>query len=90
MLIKKRFKGHEIFNICSNRPQNILKIVKNFQLKNKTKVKLVELHKADVLDTHGDNKKIKKYLKIKKFSNFDKCFLKVFDWYKNNKINKIS
>ncbi len=89
-LVKKKFIGHEIFNICSNKPQNILKIVKNFQLKNPTKVKLVELHKADVLDTHGNNRKIRKYLKLKKFSNFYKSFFKVFEWYRVNKINKIS
>ena len=56
---KKNIKGHKIFNICSNSPQNILKIVNTFNKKNFTKIKLIEMHKADVLDTHGDNSKIK-------------------------------
>ena len=89
-LIRKKIKGHKIFNICSNKPQNILKIVKNFKKQYFTKIKLVKLHKADVLDTHGDNSKIKKYLKLKKLSNFDDSFFKVFKWYRKNKINLIS
>ena len=48
------------------------------------------MHKADVLDTHGDNKKIKKVLKIKKFSKFNNNFYKVLRWYKDNNINLIS
>ena len=89
-LMKKNIKGHKIFNVCSNRPQNILKIVNTFNKKNLTKIKLIEMHKADVLDTHGDNSKIKKYLNLKKFSNFYDSFFKVFEWYKKNKINLIS
>ena len=33
---------------------------KNFK-KNKLSVKLVEIHKADILKTHGDNAKLKKF-----------------------------
>ena len=43
-----------------------------------------------MLDTHGDNSKIKKYLNLKKFSNFYDSFFKVFEWYKKNKTNLIS
>ena len=89
-LMKKNIKGHKIFNVCSNNPQNILKIVNLFNKKNFTKIKLIEMHKADVLDTHGDNSKIKRYLNLKKFSNFYDSFFKVFEWYKKNKINRIS
>ena len=89
-LMKKNIKGHKIFNICSNSPQNILKIVNTFNKKNFTKIKLIEMHKADVLDTHGDNSKIKKYLKLRKFSDFYTSFFRVFEWYKKNKIYQIS
>ena len=88
-LISKNIQGHQVFNICSNKPQNILKIVKKFNKKNKTRIKLIKMHKADVLDTHGDNKKIKKVLKIKKFSKFNNNFYKVLRWYKDNNINLI-
>ena len=88
-LLKLKCKQHEIFNICSNNPVNILKIVKKFKKNNFLKLKLVDLHKADVLKTHGDNKKIRKFLKIDKFSSFDNNFAKIISWYDNNQWFKI-
>ena len=64
LLIKKRVNNHEIFNICSNNPINILKIVKRFKKNNYLKTSLIKLHKADVIKTHGDNNKIKKFFKF--------------------------
>ena len=88
-LIQKKFIGNDIFNICSNKPQNILKIVKKFSKKNKTKIKMTSINKADVLKTHGCNNKIKKLINYKKFSNFETFFEKTFKWYKDNKIYNI-
>jgi len=88
-LIQKKIVKHEIFNICSNKPINIFRIVKNFQKSHYLKLKLVKLHKADVIKTHGDNRKIKKFLNFKKFSNFDKNFNNIFEWYKKNNIDKL-
>ena len=88
-LIQKRTIGNYIFNVCSNNPQNILKIVNKFNKKNKTAVKMINMHKADVLKTHGNNSKINKFLKYKIFSNFDIFFDKTFKWYKENKIYNI-
>ena len=87
-LINKKISGHHIFNVCSNKPQNILKIVQKFTKYNKTKVEMISINKADVLKTHGNNHKIKKFIKYKKFSNFDLLFTKTFEWYKKNKIYK--
>ena len=87
-LINKKISGHHIFNVCSNKPQNILKIVQKFTKYNKTKVEMISINKADVLKTHGNNYKIKKFIKYKKFSNFDLLFTKTFEWYKKNKIYK--
>jgi UDP-glucuronate 4-epimerase len=87
-LINKNISGHHIFNVCSNKPQNILKIVQKFTKYNKTKVEMISVNKADVLKTHGNNYKIKKFIKYKKFSNFDLLFTKTFEWYKKNKIYK--
>lgn len=87
-LIFKKTKKHEIVNLCSNRPKDILKIVNKFKKDKKLKIKLSNLHKADVLKTHGDNGKIKKMLKIKTFSDFEKSFLKTFKWYDKNNFHK--
>jgi len=87
-LMNKNFNKHEVFNICSNNPINIYDIVKEFQKKNKLSVKLVEMHKADILKTHGDNAKLKKFgLKIQ-YTPFYKAFFKTFEWYKKNNIYK--
>jgi len=88
-LIKKNFKGHEIFNICSNNPVNIYDVVKDFNKKNPVKVKLTKIHKADILKTHGSNKKLTKNLSKIKYSDFYDTFYQTFEWYKKNKIYKL-
>ena len=60
----------------------------NFLTKKKSRLIMTKFQKADVLKTHGDNKKIKKFLNIKKFTNFDKGLKKTIDWYVKNKIWK--
>ena len=47
------------------------------------------MHRADVKDTHGDNKKIKKALKRIRFSKFYRCFETTYEWYKRNNISNI-
>jgi UDP-glucuronate 4-epimerase len=87
-LIKKKFTGNSVFNICSDNPQNILNIVKNFTKKHKTNIKMIPINKADVLKTHGNNTKIKKLTLFNKFSDFEYSFSKTFEWYKKNRIFK--
>jgi len=43
---------------------------------------------VDVLNTHGDNTKIKKYLRIKKFKNILEELENIIKSYKDNKIFK--
>ena len=88
-LIRKKINKHEIFNICSNNPINIYDIVKKFRKNNNLNLKLIQLNKADVLKTHGDNSKIKKFVSFYKFSKFDMKFLQVLNWFKTNKIEKL-
>ena len=88
-LIKKKPKSHNIYNICSNNPIKILKIINYFKKDNNVKVKLIKMHKADVKDTHGKNFKIKKMIKNFKISNFYECFDKTYNWYKLNNIQNL-
>ena len=53
------------------------------------KFKMIKKDKADVLKTHGDNKKIIKSISHIKFSDFDRKFMDTFEWYKKNKIYKL-
>ena len=46
--------------------------------------------KADVLKTHGSNKKILKLINYKEFMNIDKGIQKTLEWYLKEKIYKIS
>ena len=91
-LMKKTIKNkHQIFNICSNNPINIKDTIKLFANNyGKIKIKNVEKNSLDVLKTHGNNKKIIKFLKNVKFSNFNENFKKTFMWYKNSKIYKFN
>jgi UDP-glucuronate 4-epimerase len=83
LLKSKKFSGNEILNICSNKPLNIIKLVKNIERKSK-KIKIYKrkMQKADVIKTHGDNTKIKKFKLIKKFTSFDVGVKNTLDWYK--------
>lgn len=87
-LINKNFKKHTIFNICSNKPISILKIINSFKKEHNIKVKYIKKHKADMYKTHGSNNKIKQKLGIKTFANFEKAFTKTYNWYKLQKFYK--
>jgi UDP-glucuronate 4-epimerase len=92
LILTKRLKNYQVFNICSSNPVNILKLallIKDY-LKSKIKIIKIKKHKADVLVTYGSNVKIKKFLKIKKFKNIFKEIKKVIDNYNNKKIYKYS
>ena len=48
----------------------------------KVKLKKISFQKADVLKTHGSNKKIKNFIRYKKFENIFKSIDKTIDWHK--------
>jgi UDP-glucuronate 4-epimerase len=92
LIINKKLKKYQVFNICSSKPVSILKlslIIQNF-LKLKNNIIKVQKHKADVLVTHGSNIKIKKFLKIKKFRNILNEIKDVIQNYIKKKIFKYS
>jgi UDP-glucuronate 4-epimerase len=86
LLMSKKLKNkHEIFNICSNNPVSLSKILKKLN-DNFGSPKIVKRKKdkADVYKTHGSNDKIKKALKIKNLTKFDDGIKLVISWIKNN------
>ena len=98
LLLKKnkKIKDFEILNICSNNPIPLKKVIETMRA-NKIipKVKKTSLQMADIIKTHGDNKKILKITKFKKFSSVEESIKKTVIWYKDyflkkNKINKIA
>ena len=88
LLYLKKY-NFNIANICNSKPMSIKEICENFRIKyNFNKIKLIKKHKADVLNTHGNNKLIKKIVKYKKFTNFQHGFKKTINWYFKESINK--
>lgn len=81
----KKLKKNDVLNICSNKPMNLLNVI-SFMMKNgiKPKIAKVKLQQADILKTHGDNKKLFKYIGQKKFSNWRASVKNLILWYKNN------
>ena len=91
-LIKKKItKKFQIFNICSDDPIDLNKLVKfisNF-VNIKPKIIKKKRNSIEVLKTHGDNKKILSFLKIKLKKNIFFELPKIITWYKKNQIWKL-
>ena len=79
----KKIKLFDYFNICSNNPISLMKIINHIiKSTKKTKLKKVKFQKADVFKTHGSNKKILKIIKFKKFSNIFVSLNNTINWHK--------
>ena len=90
LLNKKQIKNHEIFNICSNKPIKLSLILKvlneNFS---KPKIKKRKFQLADVLKTHGDNTKVKRFINFNNFTEIKTGLNRVIRWtIKNSKVLK--
>ena len=69
----KSHKGHELFNICSNKKIRLSFLIKSLEknLKLKAKTQNVKKQKGDMLDTLGSNVKIRRYTNKNFFTNFE-------------------
>ena len=83
-------KKYDIFNICSNKPLNISKLLKHINSKI-VKVKYTNISKnpLDVNKTHGSNNKVTKLINYKKFTDAKIGIKKLFEWYNDNEIYKL-
>ena len=89
-LFNRKITKHEIYNICSNNPVNINRIIKYFKKKWNFKIKYRSMIKADVLKTHGSNTKILKSINYNKFTDINEGIKKSLNWYIKEKIYKIT
>ena len=81
---EKKINNYEIFNICSNSPVDLKKVIKIFKSNNiKPKIKNKPLQLADIHKTHGSNKKILNEINFKKFTPFPIAMLNTIKWYRN-------
>ena len=78
-----KIKNFEILNVCSNNPIPLSKIIKTMKENNIVpKIKKTSLQMADIIKTHGDNKKILRITNFRKFSSIKDSINKTIIWYK--------
>ena len=90
-LITKKINGMKVFNICSGKPIFIMDVIK-FIEKKSGKIKKINTLKnpADVFKTHGSNKRILNYLKLKTINvNYEEKISEMISWFNKNKIYKL-
>jgi len=80
----------KIFNLSSSRPVKLISLIEKLKkiIKKDIKIKFFPRRSAEVLKTHGSNKKLKSFFKFRKFSSLDlslKETIKWFNSYKNKK-----
>ena len=80
---KKKLK-HEIFNVCSNKPKKLNDIIKIINSLTQKKPKLFKrkLQKADVVKTHGSNRKIKNFIGKQNFTSINLGLKNTVEWFK--------
>ena len=71
-LLSVKIKKNEVYNICSNNPLNVNKILNKLnKLYGKPMIEHKKRLSIEVLKTHGSNIKIKKAVNFKKFTSID-------------------
>ena len=84
ILSKNKKTYHQLFNICSNNPINLSKIINQINKLTNKKPKIFKrcLQKADVIKTHGSNKKILLKIGKMKFTQMEIGLKKTVDWFR--------
>ena len=80
----KKLKPADIYNICSNRPVSLKKVIEIMKKnKIKPKIKKLSLQQADIIKTHGNNKKLINLINKIKYTSVNRSILNTINWYKN-------
>ena len=84
---QKKLKKNDVLNICSNNPINLSQVISFMQKNNiNPKIQKVSLQKADIIKTHGANKKLFKFIKHKNFADWKMSIKKIISWYRRDMI----
>ena len=81
---KNKKKYHQLFNVCSNNPISLSKVINQINKLTNKKPKIFKrpLQKADVIKTHGSNKKILSKIGNIKFTKMGIGLKKTVDWFR--------
>ena len=83
-LKNKKFKNNQIYNICSNKPIHVKKLISYLIKKTEyKKIKNVKHNNYEVFKTHGKNTKILKLINNVKFSDFYTKIDTTIKWYED-------
>ena len=78
-----KLNSHEVLNICSNQPISLKKIILHMKKNGiNPKIKKAPLQKADIIKTHGSNRRIMQITKFKRFNNLENSLDKTISWYR--------
>ena len=89
IIYKKTNNNNNIYNICSNKPFLIRNVLEKIEKRiGKIKIKNINRNSADVLNTHGDNRKVLKEYHSFKFSDFSQELDKIVNWFQEIKRKK--
>ena len=84
-LLSVKVKKNEVYNICSNKPINVNRILNKLnKLYGRPLVVNKKRLSIEVLKTHGLNTKIKKTVNFKKFTSIDMGIKNLVKWVKKN------
>ena len=82
----KAKKNNEIYNVCAGQQVNIKKLKNKIKsIYPKSKIVNTKAHIADIYKTFGDNKKLVKELKIKKFMKIGHGLKNTISWFEKYK-----
>ena len=82
-LVHNKHFDYNIYNICSSKPIFVKSVVRKFKkITNYNLIENINRNKLDVYKTYGDNNRVKKLIKVNKFTNFDKALVRTIKWYK--------
>ena len=83
--LNNRVYNNKVINICSGKSVNLIKYLKEIETLygKKCRIKKIGKQKIEILKTHGCNKKIKKLINKKKFTNYKQGLISTVNWFKN-------
>ncbi len=83
IFLKKKISNHEIYNICSNKPIKLISVINHLKFITGKSPKILKrgLQKADVVKTHGSNKKILSLIGKQKFTSISLALKNTVNWY---------
>ena len=85
VFLKKKISNHEIYNICSNKPVKLISVMNRINSLTGKKPKTFKrgLQMADVVKTHGSNKKVLHLIGKQKFTSINIGLENTVNWFKN-------